>query len=321
MPALLTHDFQGRDLLRALGGNPLRKDEHDAFLLGCQGPDPLFFLGTDPRYWQRKTWKLGSLMHNERTGRLLYELSQSLGMLSVEEAPIGRAYAHGFLSHYSLDRTAHPLIYAMEYRICDAGVEGLSRENKDEVHHLIESELDEMLLYRRTGGTVREIKPLNHALVAGDGVLGVVGKMYVYLALATYGETIDGQAFARAVRAYRRVERLLYSPSGAKRNVLGGIEEVVRPYSIVRAMARRPIRLETTWYANPQHLDWENPFTGELSRDSFDDLYAQALEESRRFIAVFDAPGFNEAGAGRLTGGLNFSGDVPDDAYREGSAS
>ena len=44
MPALITHDFFGRDvydrLYTFIGGS---RDEADAFLLGNQGPDPLFY--------------------------------------------------------------------------------------------------------------------------------------------------------------------------------------------------------------------------------------------------------------------------------------
>ena len=42
MPAILTHDFFGRDvydeLFDTIGGT---KDEFDSFLLGCQGPPAL----------------------------------------------------------------------------------------------------------------------------------------------------------------------------------------------------------------------------------------------------------------------------------------
>ena len=45
MPAIITHDFFGRDvydnLFKTIGGS---RDEADAFLLGNQGPDPLFTL-------------------------------------------------------------------------------------------------------------------------------------------------------------------------------------------------------------------------------------------------------------------------------------
>ena len=44
MPSLITHDFFGRDvydrLFGTIGGS---RDEAEAFLLGNQGPDPLFY--------------------------------------------------------------------------------------------------------------------------------------------------------------------------------------------------------------------------------------------------------------------------------------
>ena len=45
MPAILTHDFFGQDVYAAHShviGKSI--DEKDAFLLGNQGPDPLFYL-------------------------------------------------------------------------------------------------------------------------------------------------------------------------------------------------------------------------------------------------------------------------------------
>ncbi len=50
MPALITHDAFGRDVygrLHAFVGGT--RDEADAFLLGNQGPDPLFYAVLNPR--------------------------------------------------------------------------------------------------------------------------------------------------------------------------------------------------------------------------------------------------------------------------------
>ena len=47
---IITHDFFGRDvydaLFQTIGGS---RDEADAFLLGNQGPDPLFYAVADFR--------------------------------------------------------------------------------------------------------------------------------------------------------------------------------------------------------------------------------------------------------------------------------
>ena len=50
MPAIITHDLFGKDVygktFDTIGGS---RDAAEAFLLGNQGPDPLFFVAPDPR--------------------------------------------------------------------------------------------------------------------------------------------------------------------------------------------------------------------------------------------------------------------------------
>ena len=64
MPAILTHDLFGRgvleDVTSLLGMRSL--DERDAFLLGNQGPDPLFYIVVDPL--MHKWAPLGGALHD-----------------------------------------------------------------------------------------------------------------------------------------------------------------------------------------------------------------------------------------------------------------
>ena len=50
MPAILTHDFFGKDAFDIAAGKLgfSTMEEREAFLLGNQGPDPLFYLAADP---------------------------------------------------------------------------------------------------------------------------------------------------------------------------------------------------------------------------------------------------------------------------------
>ena len=80
MPAIITHDFFGRDvydaLFQTIGGS---RDEADAFLLGNQGPDPLFYAVADFR--ATAYHKLGNTMHSRKPAELLAALKDSLGVL------------------------------------------------------------------------------------------------------------------------------------------------------------------------------------------------------------------------------------------------
>ncbi len=187
MPALITHDFFGRDvydrLYTLIGGS---RDEAEAFLLGNQGPDPLFYTVLSPQL--REHNRLGSTMHNKKPSELLAAFKNSLGILGSAELEVGRAYALGFLCHYTLDSTMHPFVFFHEYQLCDAGEPGLSRADGSEVHGIIESELDELVLFERRNETVATFNPSTEILNASDFVLHVISKMYAYVALTVYGE-------------------------------------------------------------------------------------------------------------------------------------
>ena len=307
MPAIITHDFFGRDvydaLFQTIGGS---RDEADAFLLGNQGPDPLFYAVASLRITQYH--KLGNTMHSRKPAELLAALKDSLGVLDPEEKPLGRAYALGFLCHYALDSTMHPLVYCNEYALCDAGEPGLTRDDGSEVHGVIESEFDEMVLFVKRGDTIATFNPSREILHASPFVLRAVSKMYAYLALNVYGEIVPSNLFDLSVRCFRRVQALFYSPSGMKRDVIGRVERVMRPHSFYQSMSHRAIESTESVFANHERAPWTNPFTGDVRTTGFWDLYDQAQYKAKNLIAAFDQPVFTAERTRELTGELDFSG-------------
>ncbi len=307
MPAIITHDTFGRDvygqLYTFIGGT---KNETDAFLLGNQGPDPLFYAAVNPRLGDCA--RLGSLMHAEHTGRLLASFKQAVNHLPVDQRPIGRAYCLGFLCHYLLDSTAHPFIYAQEYELCDAGEPGLDRSNGSDVHAVIESELGELVLTVKRQRTLDDFNPAQDILKASDTVLDIISQMYAYVALDVYGLMIPADGFKAAVKAFRRVQAIFYSPNGVKRAALGAIETKLRPYSFIKAMSHRNTAVTESDFDNRDHNQWANPYTEEVSTASFFDLYNQALTQAASALSNFDAPSFDVTAARSLTHDANFSG-------------
>ncbi|MEG0071891.1 MAG: peptidase [Raoultibacter sp.] len=308
MPAIMTHDFFGKDiygeLYTTIGGS---RDESEAFLLGNQGPDPLFYSIISPRL--KKFNRLGSTMHNEKPSELIFAMKQSLSVLDEDEAPIGRAYALGFLCHYTLDSAMHPLVFFNEYQACDAGVDDLSRTDGGEVHGVIESEFDEMVLFTKREETITTYAPSDNILHATDYVLSIISKMYAYLAVTVYGLFIPTNMFATAVKDFRVAQNVFYSPTGTKRNLIASLEERFRRYSFFRSMSHRVIELRESIFGNHANEPWENPFTGEISTDSFWDIYDRACATAKENIAAFLSPDFDLKAATKLTGDLDFSGE------------
>ncbi|WP_165043140.1 zinc dependent phospholipase C family protein [Adlercreutzia sp. ZJ138] len=313
MPAIITHDFFGRDvyddLFQLIGGS---KDEADAFLLGNQGPDPLFYSVITPTVARFHT--LGTRMHLDAPSELIHALKASIFELDEHDRAIGRAYALGFICHYSLDSTMHPFVYASQFALCDAGVHGLSREDGSEVHAIIESEFDEMVLFTKRGLTIASFNPSREILQASERVLRIISAMYAFVASTTYGVRVPKHLFSIAVHDFRIAQRAFRSPSGIKRSIVGAAEEIVRPYSFFRAMSHRNVALSHSAFDNHDHAPWTCPFTGSTSTDGFWELYDQALHVAKRNIVAFESPSFSEAEARALTGELNFSGE-PAAAY------
>ena len=281
-------------------------DECLAFLLGSQGPDPLYFgLGREPM----GTVKLGRAMHTQQPSRLIAMLAQSLSPLEGTQRDIARAYAHGFLMHYLLDSMAHPLVYARIDAICHAGVEGLDERDRSVVHHFIERDFDEMVLYSKRNMTVRDFRPTDTILAATPAVVAAAQQVYAYLGITTYGIHIASDAFLRALLAYRLQQRVVWTPTGVKSVLAERLERLVLRHSYVRSISLRPVEVESTWLANPEHEVWIHPFTGKEQTDSFWDIYHAALDRAADVVEQFDAPGFDEAQARSITNDINFCGE------------
>lgn len=309
MPSIITHDTFGQDLYKEMHGFiGDGRDEFEAFLLGNQGPDPLFYSFFDPRL--RKHIHLGSTMHQEKPNELLVAFKQALTVLGTEEErAIGRSYLFGFACHYLLDSNLHPLVYSYQYQLCGAGIDGLSHENASEVHAIIESELDEIVLFTKRKITIDRFNPAREILKGSDAVLDVISKLYVYVAMTVYGFFVPASIYTSSLKSFRRTGRVFHSKSGFKRDLLGRVEELFRPYSFYRSMSHRALEVEHCSFDNHDHSFWENPYTGEVSTTSFWDIYRKTLIQAPGVLRALDDEGFNTRVAKKITRDLDFSGE------------
>ena len=307
MPAIITHDTFGNELFEQaadrIGDN---RDELAAFLLGNQGPDPFLYTLVDPRLSFGNDF--ARTLHADVPDEFVMALDEASGRLPVTLRQTGRAYVLGYLCHFELDSVVHPFVYAQVYDICDAGVEGLSREDSGEVHVTIERELDELVLTTRVHKTLDAFDPVNHVLRGGRTVLSCISLMYEQAARAVYRTELPADFFTRAVYAYRFVNRVAYSPHGIKRTVLANLELLMRRHSFVSATSHRNVARADSVFANSTHSTWRNPFTGARSDASFDDLYEQARKKALRDLELLSEGGFDARTMHAVSGGLDFAG-------------
>ena len=253
---------------------------------------------------------LGSAMHHNAPSKLIAALKESLQVLEEHELPVGRAYALGFLCHYSLNRAMHPLVYCQQYAICDAGIDGLNRSQENEVHAEIEREYDEMVLFSKLGRTIRSYRPFEEALHASEHTLQTIGKMYAFVAMKAYRTFPPVDLFVSAVHDFRRMQRLFYSPNGTMQSALNVIETRVlnRQFSFYKSMSHRDNATRVSDFDNRMRHPWENPYTHEVSTQSFWDIFDGTKAIAFSAIEAFDKDDFDETAARALTGSLNFSG-------------
>lgn len=308
MPAIITHDQFGKSALeRGLAPFASDRRQREAFLLGNQGPDPLFYCVANPTLADYRT--LGSRMHRETPAALIAALAASIDDVPAANRNVARAWVAGFLCHYLLDRTAHPLVYAQQNAFCEAGVDGLAPADGSEVHAVIESEIDEMMLYTRTGRTVATFKPQREILRADEQTLAAASYMLTRAVARVWGEAIRPDLYAKSVHAFRRVQGLAFhSAHGAKRTALGQVERLFRRHSFVQAMTHRPAAIEHSSFDNHEHRAWKNPFTHEASTESFNDLFARALDAAAVALPTLLDGRLDEEEAHAITQGLDFSG-------------
>lgn len=121
MPAIITHHIFGEDVLRTLPAGMVEGEEEVlAFLLGNQGPDPLFARFSTAPSVAVRCRRLGHAMHDGRVVEAAFAMRDGVSHLPVADERVGRAFALGALGHYALDRTAHPFVFAQQEALAAA---------------------------------------------------------------------------------------------------------------------------------------------------------------------------------------------------------
>ncbi|MDR3137124.1 MAG: zinc dependent phospholipase C family protein [Coriobacteriales bacterium] len=304
MPAIVSHHIFGRSLLPDLdAGFCQTRDARDAFLLGNQGPDPLFFATRSLALVRIK--KLGSLMHRERIEELLGVWRQRVLDTSGHQRAVLRAYLSGFLCHFTLDSIAHPLVLAFEEALVHAGVTGLDPRDHSYVHGQIEADLDVFLLHEMSGRTLDEYVLPKQVLYAGNTILKLIDRLYDVAARQVYQLAVPHTAFSRGVHDMRLVVAVSYSPGGTKRRLLGKLERLARPHSLLQAMSHQKDAYLDCWYANEQKETWLHPQSRKPRHESYRELFALARQQALSAIQLF----WDGADPFAITGGQNFLGN------------
>lgn len=303
MPALITHHLFGEESIDRLPQGVITSDEERiAFILGNQGPDPFFFHMLTPRI--SDCMSLAQVMHRSRMSRQFSCLRDGVSHLQPRDANLGRAFALGLLSHYVLDRNAHPFVYEQQFGIVESDPE--LEASGSQVHAVLESDLDVLMLQlKRDGATVEDYPPAGE-IVTTDRINRVAGVLMSYVAGRVYGIDIPAGEYGGAVADMQLLYRTIEPAGSAKTRAIALLEGLVHDYSLLDGLAHRVTTGLPERTGNLGHLAWKNPFTDEVSNESFPEVFDRALLDYECTVARFIETGDMEA----VTNHVNYSGRV-----------
>lgn len=274
MPAIITHHLFGEDIVAELPAGLIDGEEELlAFLLGNQGPDPLYvrFLTLPSRAAAIR--QVAAAIQGSRVTRAFLAVRDGVSHLPASDERVGRAFALGLLGHYALDRAAHPFVISQQRAIC--GLEDSLGRARAEVHAVIESDIDTWILWEKRRATVQE-RPAVDYLMRTDKIERVGGALFSQVALSVYGMPLSAGEYTACLRDYELLYRLI-DPAGSPRTrTVAILERTVRRHSLAEAMAHYVRRSDDCPAANLDCLPWQHPFTGEVRHESFADLFDEA---------------------------------------------
>ena len=308
MPAIITHHIFGEDVVASLpDGLVDGEEELLAFLLGNQGPDPMFCRWRAPLEVGATVRQLAHDMHEGRVTQAFLAMRMGVGLLPAEDARVGRAFALGFLGHYALDRTAHPFVYAQQrdLALADPSLDACQTE----LHAIIESDIDSWILWEKRHATVAT-RPAHENLMCTERITRVAGALLSRVAWVTYGLSVGPLQYGGAVADYAWCYRAIDPAEHPRSRSLAVAERALRGVSYAQAAAHYVRETDECPAANLERHPWADPATGEMCSDSFADRYDQATMYYPGLAEAFVRG--DEEGLDELVGGINYNGRPQD---------
>ncbi len=109
MPAYLTHRAAGERVISKLGNGVI--PHKMAYFLGCQGPDILFFRNYHPWLSSKNSLSLAIAMHSNNVRDEMTNALEFARQYEGTDKDELVSYIAGFITHYAIDKNAHPFVY------------------------------------------------------------------------------------------------------------------------------------------------------------------------------------------------------------------
>ncbi len=285
MPALITHNVFGQMVYEKNFTSLFKtQDERDAFYIGNQGPDPMFFRCRTTPAQIKIAHQVASDLHSEKMSKTFDSLRLALKKLPEEDYNVGRAYVLGYLAHYMLDKSVHPFIYSTQYSLMklDEDLAG----SPGAVHGVIESDLDSILMLRFFDIQISQVKPADY-VPNSERVKRVVGALLNFTIVHGLGIDFPATEVAASIDDMKWIYSTIEPLGSTMSHVIRVLEGTSSgKYSQIQSLCHRRADSADSSLLNLDHFEWEDPHTHEIRNESFLDLFDEGIEA---YNNVFEA--------------------------------
>jgi hypothetical protein len=299
MPSLLTHSFFAEDFLeRHSGDRSFLTADPEAFKIGSQGPDPLFYFSTTFKrgiHFKEMKEKLGSQIHHTYHLEIVRLGCQQLDKLLIpEEVSVFTSFLFGQTAHYLLDSTAHPYVYYWSGFDKTGHLSG--KYNYEHAH--FEARIDSALAFARSKTEL--IKEPQDVLALDEDKQRIISENFDCVLDSFAGHHIRENYYNDSLENMRDIYRFVNSRGKFGKALLG--HSVLGQLYLPRQQDRTVL--------NDTHLTWLEPSTGKERKEGFDELYRKALSELERIYAVVSVKGLSYEAIIPYLKGLNYNGII-----------
>lgn len=248
-----THQYNAYNALEKSGYQPRNLN---SFIMGANGPDPLFCYQMYNPLRKYDLSRVAGVMHREKTGKFLRE------MFTRARTDEQKDYCLGFLCHYSLDSVIHPYV---QYATESYG----SPFNIPSGHQFFETAIDSLISLRMDGEECADYEAYCPPLTEME--LHQISHLLREAVYAAYDKDIPQGEYIQAFKDFALIKKFFYSPAKLKfplayilEKVLGFEEGYVKGHM-------QPSTMKVADYPF-----WENLGIGLYSVESLEDLLSRA---------------------------------------------
>lgn len=274
MPNVITHGLLANQAIKSISDGDLLtaiKAYPQAYLLGSNGPDLLFYYNVWPWLDQKEAKRvadLGEMMHKERINQTFDAMVTLIHkQTDITSKQIMIATVAGYVTHWSLDSVAHPFVF---YRSGE-----MIGDNKY-YHYRYESQLDSYMVK-----TIYQEPLSKHASASYMHVskkeANVIAFLFEQVSKHVYQQTLTKDEVLTCIKHANQVLKVLFDPYTLWFDLVRLIEKVL--YKNVWVFSSHMVigRLDQYDVLNKNFQGWCNPTDpGMISHESFMSLFDQA---------------------------------------------